>query len=127
MMLPVCTVAYSRRAVLKRQYVHTRRRSSNDVTSMDSWYSRRAVLNRQYVQLLTLEEQYSKDNTCTHGEGVTNDVTSMDSGYSRRAVLNRHYVHTQRRSSNDVTSMGSWLLSKSSTQQTIRAHADKEF
>ena len=48
-------------------------------------------------------------------------------GYSRRAVLNRQYVHTQRRSSNDVTSMDSWLLSKSSTQQTIRAHADKEF
>ena len=48
-------------------------------------------------------------------------------GYSRSAVLNRRYVHTQRRSSNDVTSMDSCLLSKSSTQQTIRAHADKEF
>ena len=48
-------------------------------------------------------------------------------GYSRRAVLNRQYVHTQRRSSNDVTSMDSWLLLKCSTQQTIRAHTEKEF
>ena len=47
--------------------------------------------------------------------------------YSRSAVLIRQYVHTQRRSSNDVTSMDSWLLSKSSTQQTIRAHTEKEF
>ena len=36
MMLPVWTVAYSRRAILNRQYVHTQRRSYNDVTSMDS-------------------------------------------------------------------------------------------
>ena len=48
-------------------------------------------------------------------------------GYSRSAILNRQYVHTQRRSSNDVTSMDSWLLSKSSTHQTIRAHTEKEF
>ena len=48
-------------------------------------------------------------------------------GYSRRAVLIRQYVHTQRRSSNDVTSMDSWLLSKSNTQPTIRAHTEKEF
>ena len=47
-------------------------------------------------------------------------------GYSRRSVLNRQHVHTQRRSSNDVTSMDSWLLSKSNTQQTIRAHTEKE-
>ena len=47
-------------------------------------------------------------------------------GYSRRAVLNRQYVHTQRRSSNDVTSMDSCLLSKSNTQQTIRAHTENE-
>ena len=47
-------------------------------------------------------------------------------GYSRSAVLNRQYVHTQRRSSNDVTSMDSWLLSKCSTQHTIRAHTEKE-
>ena len=47
--------------------------------------------------------------------------------YSRRAVLIRQYVHTQRRSSNDVTSMDSWLLSKCNTQQTIRAHTEKEF
>ena len=47
--------------------------------------------------------------------------------YSRRAILIRQYVHTQRRSSNDVTSMDSWLLSKSNTHQTIRAHTDKEF
>ena len=47
--------------------------------------------------------------------------------YSRIAVLNRQYVHTQRRSSNDVTGMDSWLLSKSNTQQTIRAHTEKEF
>ena len=46
--------------------------------------------------------------------------------YSRRAILNRQYVHTQRRSSNGVTRMDSWLLSKSSTQQTIRAHTEKE-
>ena len=37
MMLPVWTVAYSRRAVLNRQFVHTQRRSSIDVASMDSW------------------------------------------------------------------------------------------
>ena len=48
-------------------------------------------------------------------------------GYSRSAILNRQYVHTQRRSYNDVTSMDSWLLSKSNTQQTIRAHTEKEF
>ena len=49
-------------------------------------------------------------------------------GYSRSAVLIRQYVHTQRRSYNDdVTSMDSCLLSKSSTQQTIRAHTEKEF
>ena len=48
-------------------------------------------------------------------------------GYSRSAVLNIQYVHTRRRSSNDVTSMDSWLLSKSNTQQTIRAYTEKEF
>ena len=48
-------------------------------------------------------------------------------GYSRRAILNSQYVHTQRRSSNDVTSMDSCLLSNCSTQQTIRAHTEKEF
>ena len=37
MMLPVWTVGYSRSAVLNRQYVHTQRRSYNDVASMDSW------------------------------------------------------------------------------------------
>ena len=48
-------------------------------------------------------------------------------GYSRSAVLNRQYVHTQIRSSNDVASMDSWLLSKSNTHQTICAHTEKEF
>ena len=48
-------------------------------------------------------------------------------GYSRSAVLIRQYVHTQRRSYNDVTSMDSCLFSKSSTQQTIGAHTEKEF
>ena len=48
-------------------------------------------------------------------------------GYSRSALLIKQYVHTQRRSSNDVTSMDSCLLSKSSTQKTICAHTEKEF
>ena len=70
---------------------------------------------------------YSTDNTCTHREGVLMMLPVWTVGYSRSAVLNRQYVHTQRRSSNDVTSMDSCLLSKSSTQQTMRAHAEKEF
>ena len=84
MMLPVWTVAYSRRAILIRQYVHTQRRS---LMMLPVWTV----------------------------------------GYSRSAMLIRQYVHTQRRSYNDVASMDSWLLSKSSTQQTIRAHTEKEF
>ena len=74
-------------------------------------YSRRAVLNRQYVHTQ---------------RRILMMLPVWTVGYSQRAVLNRQYVHTQRRSSNDVTSMDSCLLSKSNTQQTIRAHTEKE-